>query len=407
MPKAEIGVTAPSVNKYDIIFKYHTLWLLKKNGCNFDSKRTLRNHIKYLCYSVAVSSHQRIPKKNKEAKYRVITSHLRNLINKGELQPGTQLPTAHVMAKEWETNYFTIQLALKPLVNEGLIERRQRRGTFVRDRNTQVASAAIYFGGNLWCSDQVFYQSMYQYLSAFYQERRGRSVLFVDDRPDQKRFVPLPELQKAIDQREVQGVLGLMLSSSEVGWLRKLQVPISLFGSAGMHSDTMELFETVLARFAADGCRTVGMVCPRLGRDVSAIFKNLVKRHGMETHPDWIRGTDWSELALEFSGYRLFKDLWSSPSHPEGIFVYPDMACRGAVVAALELGLRIPRDVRLIFHRNTGIDYLCPWKIPVVVTDVKEVSHLLATHLDAQYRHDSTLPPHMGFKTIDCLEMIG
>ena len=311
------------------------------------------------------------------------------------------------MAKEWETNYFTIQLALKPLVNEGLIERRQRRGTFVRDRNTQVASAAIYFGGNLWCSDQVFYQSMYQYLSAFYQERRGRSVLFVDDRPDQKRFVPLPELQKAIDQREVQGVLGLMLSSSEVGWLRKLQVPISLFGSAGMHSDTMELFETVLARFAADGCRSVGMVCPRLGRDVSAIFKNLVKRHGMETHPDWIRGTDWSELALEFSGYRLFKDLWSSPSHPEGIFVYPDMACRGAVVAALELGLRIPRDVRLIFHRNTGIDYLCPWKIPVVVTDVKEVSHLLATHLDAQYRHDSTLPPHMGFKTIDCPEMIG
>ncbi|MGB8355153.1 MAG: GntR family transcriptional regulator, partial [Chthoniobacteraceae bacterium] len=43
-------------------------------------------------------------KKTQGAKYRQITAHLRNLINKGELKPGTRLPATNVLAKECGTN---------------------------------------------------------------------------------------------------------------------------------------------------------------------------------------------------------------------------------------------------------------------------------------------------------------
>src|SRR5580658_1654482 len=129
-------------------------------------------------------------RKHKKAKYRQITEHLRDLILRNELKAGTRLSATKELAKEWGTNPFTIQLALTPLVNEGLIERRRPQGTFVRDRTRKIASIGVYFGGNLWKSEHSFYQLIYQYLDELCQQRGSRSLLFVDTRSDSEKFAP-------------------------------------------------------------------------------------------------------------------------------------------------------------------------------------------------------------------------
>ncbi|MGB8353535.1 MAG: substrate-binding domain-containing protein, partial [Chthoniobacteraceae bacterium] len=287
-------------------------------------------------------------------------------------------------------------------VKEGLIERLPRRGTFVRGRMTQIASAAVYFGGDLWYPDNLFYQHIYHDLRELFSMRSGRSILLVDERLDQNKTVSvLPELQKLVDQREVQGVIALMLLKSQVDWLEKLQVPVAAFGTSGMHMDFVETFDLALARFALDGCRTVAFIGPRMGRVWWTMFKKIAKSHRLETDHAWIPSNPYYDISLEEAGYRQFKDLWSNSKHPDGLLVYPDVACRGMMVAALELGLKVPRDLRVIFHRNAGIDYLCPWSIPHIVTDTKEVARLLAEHLDAQFLHGPTPAPIVGVKLVD------
>jgi DNA-binding LacI/PurR family transcriptional regulator len=330
-------------------------------------------------------------KEKKGVKYLEIATHFRNLINSGQLKSGTRLPTAKNLAVAWGTNHSTIQTALEPLVKEGLIERKRRHGTYVRNRTTQISTVAVYFGSNLWFPDHNFYQLVYNYLDEIYEKRNGRTLLFIDKRPSRDQAACPPKLQKMVDRREVQGVIGLMLSKGTSGWLRELSIPTSLFGSSDIHSDSIEITNLALTLLAAEGCRTVGFVHPSPTPTWNTVFKSIARQHGMQTNPHWLQDSAEFQPSNESFGYKLFKRFWSRPNRPDGIFVFPDTTCRGAITAALELGLNVPRDLRMVLHRNLGIDYLCPWKVPYVVTDVKEVATLLANHLDAQLLE--TVPP--------------
>src|SRR5271156_5236728 len=47
-----------------------------------------------------------------EALHRQLTKYIRSLILNGELPAGSKLPRMHDLARDWNTNYFTVQTAL-------------------------------------------------------------------------------------------------------------------------------------------------------------------------------------------------------------------------------------------------------------------------------------------------------
>ncbi|GIH99053.1 GntR family transcriptional regulator [Planobispora takensis] len=71
-----------------------------------------------------------------EPLYRQIAEHLRTRIDRGELRPGEQLPSEADLEEEFGVSRNTVRLAVAALANEGLIESRAGRGTFVRERRT-------------------------------------------------------------------------------------------------------------------------------------------------------------------------------------------------------------------------------------------------------------------------------
>ncbi|GAA0407767.1 transcriptional regulator [Acrocarpospora corrugata] len=85
-----------------------------------------------------------------EALYRQVASDLRLKINKGEWSPGTQLPSepvletlyGYLVGKGARLSRNTVRLAMAVLQNEGLVEARQGRGTFVRERVTFTVLAS-------------------------------------------------------------------------------------------------------------------------------------------------------------------------------------------------------------------------------------------------------------------------
>ncbi|ETK31058.1 GntR family transcriptional regulator [Microbispora sp. ATCC PTA-5024] len=77
-----------------------------------------------------------------ETLYRQVAAALRAQITGGILRPGAQLPSEPELEKTFRVSRNTVRLALASLANEGLVEARQGRGTFVRERTPFLVLAS-------------------------------------------------------------------------------------------------------------------------------------------------------------------------------------------------------------------------------------------------------------------------
>ncbi|TWT95442.1 GntR family transcriptional regulator [Neorhodopirellula pilleata] len=73
--------------------------------------------------------------------YQQIVEQIRSRIISGQFQPGDELPTIRGLAESARVNPNTIARAYRELENEGLVEKRRTRGTFV-SQNTPSLSVA-------------------------------------------------------------------------------------------------------------------------------------------------------------------------------------------------------------------------------------------------------------------------
>lgn len=79
-------------------------------------------------------------------------------------------------------------------------------------------------------------------------------------------------------------------------------------------------------------------------------FETVMREHGLA-------GTAVVEQGdlTEEGGYRATVRLLSGPRRPSAVFAFNDIACVGALSAAGELGLRVPRDLSLVGYDNTSL----------------------------------------------------
>lgn len=80
----------------------------------------------------------RIDSKSGVPFYRQIIEQVKFAIARGDLQPGTQLPTVRQLAVDLSINPNTVIRAYREMEIEGLLETHQGSGTFVGDRKPDV-----------------------------------------------------------------------------------------------------------------------------------------------------------------------------------------------------------------------------------------------------------------------------
>lgn len=76
--------------------------------------------------------------KNPVPPYRRISAELRRAILAGELRPGDQLPSERTIMQQYDTARATARMAIRVLVNEGLVTAEHGRGVFVRSERKYV-----------------------------------------------------------------------------------------------------------------------------------------------------------------------------------------------------------------------------------------------------------------------------
>lgn len=95
-----------------------------------------------------------------ERKFEEIADVLRARVAEGKYAPEKRLPGEDAMADEFSVSLTTVRSAVDALVAEGLLERRPRRGTFVRtyrrilrNANDRLASRQWGSGRDIWDAD--------------------------------------------------------------------------------------------------------------------------------------------------------------------------------------------------------------------------------------------------------------
>ncbi|MEZ0095836.1 GntR family transcriptional regulator [Streptacidiphilus sp. EB129] len=75
-----------------------------------------------------------------EALYKQVANEMRNSITSGEWPPGSKVPTEEQLSALYEVSRPTVRQAAAALRTEGLLDIRQGKGTYVRDRSTGAAA---------------------------------------------------------------------------------------------------------------------------------------------------------------------------------------------------------------------------------------------------------------------------
>ena len=68
---------------------------------------------------------------------------LRTQIESGEILPGQRLPTEQELSRQYQISRATVRQALAALVSEGLLYRKQGKGTFVTEKAQQTRAAKL------------------------------------------------------------------------------------------------------------------------------------------------------------------------------------------------------------------------------------------------------------------------
>lgn len=100
-----------------------------------------------------------------ELKYQLIVEEIRGRIIKGELSPGTKLPGQFELAEQHGVSAITANRALNELRLHGLIERRERSGSYVADSPRVLSEILMVMSGE--------YDNQAQWLSPYWQTING------------------------------------------------------------------------------------------------------------------------------------------------------------------------------------------------------------------------------------------
>ena len=320
-----------------------------------------------------------------------IGAHVRALIKNGTLPAGTNIPSTKALAAAWSVFPNTVKLALDPLVKEGLLDRRQNRGTCVLDGHRKIRRLGIYENfGSITTSDRDFLVSIQVELARVLEKQNAELKIWIENKKSPKS---LPEnLIEACGKREIDGVVTIHPGKQILKAMKRLPVPFAALTSYRDCPPRVELryadfVQNAVHRLAERGARRVGVisnVIPEAATETSKrqdishfyeIFAETAAYLGLETRSEWVINPAPSKATFEIErfGYEAIKTLWKKKERPDGLFIYPHTAARGSLTALLELGVKIPEELKLVAHGNIETPILSPYPVDWITSSSREI----------------------------------
>lgn len=295
-----------------------------------------------------------------------------------EYSIGDVFPGEMELAKRFDVSIVTMRQALASLAQEGLLERRQGRGTFVRQLPARPV-VAIYTEHNIF-NPQI--SRWHSYLVGY--TRQGLDELGIPNRVFVGRRdalnmrdpetppVTCPEFLQFIHGGEAAGVINIS-TNPHPAWTEPLQrrglpfVGTTPFNPIQVRHDVMPLFLHALDELIEAGRKNFGLLfwddrSTPASDQFRRVFADHLESRGLAVHPEWMRGDLYP--TLPGSGWEELREIWTSTrAKPDALVIADDCLIPDVATVIHELQVRVPEQLSVIGFTSRGV--LLPHDLPM------------------------------------------
>jgi DNA-binding LacI/PurR family transcriptional regulator len=292
----------------------------------------------------------------------------------GSGKPGDRLDAESRMAQRFGVSTRTIREALSALAQDGLLERRHGSGTYVAARN-ESQHIALWYGIDCVWPRSTYGQRVLGQLHSLLVARGARVKTYtVCIAPEGfSSDEGYKELLDDLSKHRV-GAIGIVQGTFGIEALdlaRRTAVPlvwntIHTPDTYGVGEDSHRLIRDGTRYLLEHGCRRIAWLQWMDARDHSdqqskaiELFSGLMDESGATFRREWIRGH--LHPSQPGAGYEEFREIWTCANEkPDGLLVTDDVLFQDVATAILELGVRVPQQLRVVAHANKGM-VTCPF----------------------------------------------
>lgn len=301
------------------------------------------------------------PPQSRTTLHAQLVAFFRMRIMDGTFPPGSQLPPELILVREHHMSRNTVRQAMSTLVHEGLLERVQGRGTFVRREAPAPSSATAekrigviltYSGDQLNMElligiDQAAKSRGYQVSFSYSEERASQQALDVErlrsDRVAGMIIFPLSNQadNPIVAQIQSEGVPVVLVDR----YLSERQTDYVIADNfAGGYRATEHLLilgHTQIAFFflSTADLRTTSV------RDRWEGYRAALRDHGLPYDERLVVADPAQSLVADDESFLRFISL---PDRPSAICMVNDIQAPALFKAAQRLGMRIPDDLAVV-----------------------------------------------------------
>jgi DNA-binding transcriptional regulator YhcF (GntR family) len=349
-----------------------------------------------------------------EPVHQQIEKFLRRQIQSGKLKATHRLPSTRELSRLWRVDGTAVQKAMASLVAQGLIERKPKAGTFVKE-TTQNTVIGIIFGPSLTDESGNFYRSMFNALRTSIHDREWTCRVYDGLKTADESSNPLTveTRQHLISDMQNYGFKGLIdfeLGEDGLGDLdEKISLPRARFSSLPLDGDVkpdwIHFFKESLKCLA--DCGRKRMVYVRLVRPsdadssaadldgMAAAARDLgVASPRVESIVRHQQGASTESEVLQWAlnWVRLWWEDGATADSPDGIVFGDPLIVRAVSNAFQQSSIEIPDNLMGVTLGYEGI--ILDSRIPLVCYEMSsaEIALLLLGILEKRISRQE-LPP--------------
>jgi DNA-binding LacI/PurR family transcriptional regulator len=280
------------------------------------------------------------------------------------MPPGAKLETESTLASQYDVSIRTIREAVHQLVLEGLVDRRQGRGTFVLNARER-ATVAILIQANLTASDTPYYwYRLVQEIRLACSNRQMLSTVYSGQTPwfhgAPVESLTCPQFLDDLADGRLRGVISVATRPARPWWQPAEELKLPLVGDDDRMPVSVVIDHQSLVNLAVDAFVSAGRRRPALirlsysggGEDTEStrLFLRATEAAGIPipTHRrlSLHDAGDWRLAAAAVARW------FSEADSPDALFVETDHIFPAVAMALARAGA--PEDLMLVTHHNAG-----------------------------------------------------
>lgn len=334
------------------------------------------------------------------AKLERIVDQLRNEIVTRKYPPASRLPTRIELEQHFKVSSVTIQRALDRLVEEGFVEARGRRGTFVVDYPPHLSQYAVVFPSRpnpdgTW--NQI-YNVLRHEANRLGRDKNRRVTLFygIQGHGDISEFEAFCE---SIVHHHFAGLFFAVppFPFKNTPILEARGIPRVAFQSNPMYEHVVPIgyddssFRRRAAEYLADrGCRKLGVLTTpsgSLGRDLPEL-RHVFNDHGIQMQDKWIQCASFEHPQWS----RNIMNLMMAPSNvdrPDCILIRDDNLLPDASLGLRDAGIGEDSALEVLSLYNFPLATESAVRVTRLGFDAREMLRLSFDYIDAMRRGES------------------